>query len=405
MTSAPYDIAIIGGGIVGLATGLALSRSHPRIRLLLVEKESDWGAHQTGHNSGVLHSGIYYTPGSLKARFAREGNWAMVAFCREHGLPHEVCGKVIVATEPEELPLLDRLYQRGLENELTVSRLSAEELKAREPHVNGLAALLVPSAGITDYKRVAQKFAALLQEQGSDLRRNTRVEKLTPTADGITLGTTGGEFHSRFLVNCAGLHSDRIARLAGARTEAHIVPFRGEYYTLTPGKRALVTHLIYPVPNPAFPFLGVHFTRMIDGEIHAGPNAVLSLKREGYRKTDLALSDVADVATFGGFWRLAARHWREGAKEWTRSLSKAAFTRSLQRLIPEIRAEDLIPAGAGVRAQALLPDGRLVDDFLLVSGPNSLHVCNAPSPAATAALKIGEYVAKEVAARMALSST
>jgi L-2-hydroxyglutarate oxidase len=396
-SSTRYDIAILGGGIVGLATGLALSRNVPHARLLILEKESAWGYHQTGHNSGVIHSGIYYTPGSLKARLARDGNRAMVAFCQEHGIPHEVCGKVIVATEEAELPLLERLYERGIANGLEVCQMSAEALRAREPHVNGLAGLLVPSAGITDYQQVARTYARLLEEHGSELRLNARVTKLIPSAEGIALVTNDATFEAGFLVNCAGLHSDRVARMAGVSPPARIVPFRGEYYTLTPKRRDLVKHLIYPVPNPDFPFLGVHFTRMINGEVHAGPNAVLSLKREGYHKSDISLADFAEVATFPGFWRMAARNWREGAQEMVRSLRKAAFVRSLQRLIPEVQAEDLTPTEAGVRAQALLPNGKLVDDFLIVPGPNSIHVCNAPSPAATASLEIGRYIAAKIA--------
>ncbi len=392
-----YDIAIIGGGIVGLATGLALSQQRPDAHLLVLEKESAWGFHQTGHNSGVIHSGIYYAPGSLKARLAREGNRAMVAFCQEQGIPHEVCGKVIVATEEAERPLLDRLYERGLANGLEVCRLRGEELKEREPHVNGLAALLVLSTGIVDYKQVALAYARILQARGADLRLNARVEKIASLAEGVALETSGATFEARFLVNCAGLHSDRIARLAGVVPPARIVPFRGEYYTLTPERRSLVKHLIYPVPNPDFPFLGVHFTRMMNGEVHAGPNAVLSLKREGYHKTDLNLADSLEVAFYGGFWRLAARNWKEGTKEMIRSFRKAAFVRSLQCLIPEVRTEDLEPAEAGVRAQALRPDGKLVDDFLILPGPNAIHICNAPSPAATASLEIGRYVAAQVA--------
>ncbi|HLK59499.1 MAG TPA: L-2-hydroxyglutarate oxidase [Chthonomonadaceae bacterium] len=391
-----YDIAIVGGGIVGLATGLALQRQSPNLRLLLLEKEAEWAVHQTGHNSGVIHSGLYYAPGSLKARFAREGNRAMVAFCREQNIPYEVCGKVVVATEPEELPQLEKLYQRGLANELEVKRLEEEELKEIEPHVRGLAGLLVPSTGIVNYKQVAAAYARLLQAGGADLRLNHRVERVVADSAGVTLEAAGTTFEAKRLINCAGLQSDRVAKRAGAVLPARIVPFRGEYYTLKPEKRALVRNLIYPVPNPDFPFLGVHFTRMIDGEIHAGPNAVLSLKREGYHKTDFRLRDAVDTLTYGGFWRLAARNWREGAQEMWRSFSRAAFTRSLQRLIPEIRSEDLIPSPAGVRAQALLPDGKLADDFLIVAGQNTLHVCNAPSPAATASLEIGRYVAEQV---------
>ncbi|SRR5579884_56032 len=400
-TTPPFDFAIIGGGIVGLATGRALLHRFPGVRLLLIEKEARWAAHQTGHNSGVLHSGIYYKPGSLKARLAREGNAAMVAFCREQGIPHEVCGKVIVATEPHELPLLDNLFQRGLENGLDVVRIGPEALREIEPHAAGLAALHVKSAGIVDYRRVAETLAAQLAAQEAELRLNTRALRILPEAQGPVIETSQGAFAARFLINCAGLHSDRVARMGQVRTPMRIVPFRGEYYELTPEKRYLVKNLIYPVPNPAFPFLGVHFTRMIGGEVHAGPNAVLSLKREGYRKTDFAWRDLWEVMTFPGFWRLACRHLGEGLKEMRRSLSKAAFVRSLQRLVPEVRAEDLVESAAGVRAQALLPDGRLVDDFQILPGPKALHVCNAPSPAATASLKIGEVIADRACEQIA----
>lgn len=391
-----YDVAIIGGGIVGLATAFHLQRLRPQTKLLVLEKESDWAWHQTGHNSGVIHSGIYYTPGSLKARFARDGSRSMVAFCREHGIAHEVCGKVIVATEPEELPRLEALFTRGKENGLEVRRLTSEALAEREPHVHGLAALEVPSTGIADYRGVAHTVARLLAQQGADLRLKTKVEQVRSTSDGVTLITSDQSFETGFVVNCTGLQSDRTARKAGASLSAHIVPFRGEYYTLTPEARHLVRHLIYPAPNPNFPFLGVHYTRMVNGEIHAGPNAVLSLKREGYHKTDFSLIDSVETFTFSGFWRLAARHWREGMREFKRSLSKPAFVRSLQRLIPEIRSEHLEVSPAGVRAQALLPTGKLVDDFLIVPGARALHVCNAPSPAATASLEIGCYVAQQV---------
>lgn len=393
-----YDFAIIGGGIVGLSVGMALGKRYPDCKILLLEKESQWAFHQTGNNSGVIHSGVYYKPGSFKAKFCREGCQSMVEFCQEHKIPHEVCGKVIVATEEKELPLLENLYQRGLQNGIPVTRITAEQVKEYEPYVNSLAGIRVHSTGIADYKKVAQKYAELIQQQGGDLRLNTRVLKIKNTAQGQVIETNQGDFSSRFVVNCAGLQSDRVAKLGGVDPQAKIVPFRGEYYELTPEKRYLVKGLIYPVPNPDFPFLGVHFTRMIDGTVHAGPNAVLSLKREGYKKTDFDPRDFAEVMTFPGFWKLAAKHYDEGFKEMVRSFSKAAFVRSLQRLIPDVQMEDVIPTHAGVRAQALMDDGRLVDDFLIIPGERSIHVCNAPSPAATSSIEIGKAVAAQIPA-------
>jgi len=391
-----YDFTIVGGGIVGLAVGKALVERYPGRSVLVLEKERAWAAHQTGRNSGVIHSGIYYKPGSAKARLARAGNRAIVAFCEQHGIPYRLCGKLIVATDPAELPLLENLHRRGLDNGLEVRRIGPAELREIEPHAAGLAALHVPSTGIVDYRAVAAAFVRLIAQAGGELRLGARVEHIREQADGVAIETGCGTFRTRFLVNCAGLHSDRLAALSGVRSEAKIVPFRGEYYELTPDKRHLVKGLIYPVPNPDFPFLGVHFTRMINGEVHAGPNAVLSLKREGYRKTDFDLRDWADVMAYPGFWRLAGRNLGDGVKEIVRSLSKAAFVRSLQRLVPEVRSEDLIPSPAGVRAQALLRDGRLVDDFLVVPGRRSLHVCNAPSPAATASIEIGRSIVGQI---------
>jgi L-2-hydroxyglutarate oxidase len=307
-----------------------------------------------------------------------------------------VCGKVVVATEPHELPLLDNLYQRGLTNGLDVQKIGPQELKEIEPHVKGLAGICVPSTGVVNYQRVSETFTNLIKAQGGELRLNTRVEKLIPSAHGIAIESTQGTFQTRFLINCAGLHSDRVARLGQVKTGMKIVPFRGEYYELKPEKRYLVKNLIYPVPNPNFPFLGVHFTRMIGGEIHAGPNAVLSLKREGYKKTDFDWRDFVEVMTYPAFWKLAANYWRDGFDEIVRSLSKAAFVRSLQRLIPEIQADDIVPAPAGVRAQALMDDGRLMDDFLIIPGHHSVHVCNAPSPAATASIQIGRAVVAQL---------
>lgn len=399
-----YDFAIIGGGIVGLSTGLALGQRYPDSKILVLEKEKSWAHHQTGNNSGVIHSGIYYKPGSFKAKFSREGSRSMVEFCQTHGIAHEVCGKVIVATEDKELPLLENLYKRGLENGLNVTKISAEEVKEIEPHVSCLAGIRVPTTGIVDYKQVCQKYAELIQSQGGELRLNTKVEKILETPQGSVLETNNGSFETRFVINCAGLHSDRVAKLGHVNPKAKIVPFRGEYYELVPEKRYLVKTLIYPVPNPNFPFLGVHFTRMIDGSVHAGPNAVLSFKREGYRKIDFDLRDFAEVMTYPGLWKLAAKHGNEGIKEIIRSFSKAAFVHSLQKLIPEVQAEDLVPTHSGVRAQALMDDGTLVDDFLIVNGQNAMHVCNAPSPAATASLEIGKAIALAVSEKQHLQA-
>lgn len=391
-----YDFAIVGGGIVGLSVGLAIGQRYPQARILVLEKESEWAFHQTGNNSGVIHSGIYYKPGSFKAKFCRDGAQSMVAFCQQHQLPYEVCGKVIVATAEKELPLLENLYQRGLGNGIQVARITAAEVKAIEPHVNCLAGVRVFSTGITNYQQVCLKYVELIGQQGGDLRLNTRVVQILDTPEGKVLETTQGAFTASFVINCAGLYSDRIAKLDQVNPHAKIVPFRGEYYELVPEKRYLVNTLIYPVPNPAFPFLGVHFTKMIDGSVHAGPNAVLSLKREGYKKTDFDLHDFAEVMTYPAFWKLASRFADEGIKEIIRSFSKAVFVQSLQRLIPEVQMEDVVPTHAGVRAQALMDNGNLVDDFLILKGENSIHICNAPSPAATASLEIGRAVATQV---------
>lgn len=391
-----YDFAIIGGGIVGLATGMALVEKYPHARLIVLEKESSLAYHQTGHNSGVIHSGIYYKPGSLKAKLCREGSQSIVEFCQKYNIAHEVCGKVIVATQEKELPLLENLYQRGLENNLKVAKITAEQVKEIEPYVTCLAGIQVFTTGIVDYRQVCQKYGELIQSQGGEISLGTKVEKIIQTDKSQILETNKGTFETKFTINCAGLYSDRIAQLTNANPEAKIIPFRGEYYELVPEKRYLVKGLIYPVPNPAFPFLGVHFTRMIDGSVHAGPNAVLSLKREGYKKTDFDLRDFSEIIAYPGLWKLAAKYADEGIQEIIRSFSKAAFVRSLQQLIPEVQAEDVVPAGAGVRAQALMNDGKLVDDFLIIEAKNTLHVCNAPSPAATSSIEIGKAIAQKV---------
>jgi L-2-hydroxyglutarate oxidase len=399
-----YDFAIIGGGIVGLATAHAIQLWHPGAKLTVLEKESDWARHQTGHNSGVIHSGIYYKPGSLKARLCRAGNRSMVQFCRDHGIEFDICGKVIVATDNKELPQLDGLYQRGLQNKLHVKRIGPAELREIEPHVRGLGAIRVFDAGIVDYKAVCQTLAYLLTVSGCALRLRHRVTSVTQTAGQVDVIAGDAEFNARYVINCAGLHSDRIASLSGAEPGVKIVPFRGEYFELRPARRHLVQHLIYPVPNPDFPFLGVHYTRMVGGRVEAGPNAVLALAREGYRKTDLNLADLSETLGFSGFRKLSRRYWKEGIQEMWRSVSKGAFVRNLQQLIPEITAADLEPAPAGVRAQALSADGSLVDDFHIVSDRRCLHVCNAPSPAATASLEIGKHIAGLLTPHMARDS-
>ncbi len=385
-----YDYAIVGGGIVGLATAMTLLRSQPGARVVALEKEQDIAQHQTGRNSGVIHSGIYYKPGSLKASMARAGIRSMREFCATHDIEHDICGKLIVATHERELPLLENLRHRGIQNGLSVEKISVERARELEPHVRCLAAIRVPSTGIVSYRAVARKYAELIQEAGGELRFTTEVKRVAEADGAQVIETNRGEVHANFVINCGGLHSDRIAKASGCDPGAQIVPFRGEYYQLVPAKRHLVRNLVYPVPDPAFPFLGVHFTRMIDGTVHAGPNAVLALHREGYRKSDICFRDLLETLTFSGFRKLAAKHWAEGWREMARSFSKTAFVRSLQKMIPEVTERDVVPCAAGVRAQALHPDGTLVDDFLIVRGRNSLHVCNAPSPAATASLEIGE---------------
>jgi L-2-hydroxyglutarate oxidase len=391
-----YDFAIVGGGIVGLSVGKALLERSPDARVLVIEKENHWAAHQTGHNSGVIHSGIYYKPGSYKARFAIEGSRLIPEFCAEHGIEHDVCGKIIVATEQYELPLLDNLLKRGFAHGLPVRKIGPEEIRQIEPHCAGIAGIEVKSTGIANFKKVAATYAKIIRENEGELKLGCEVLGIRRNGNGSVLETTAGPIHARFIVNCGGLHCDRIAIMDKVDPQAKIVPFRGEYFELTPQKRYLVKNLIYPVPNPEFPFLGVHFTRMTDGNIHCGPNAVLALKREGYTWGDISIGDMWDSLTYKGFWALAKRNFGEGMKEVYRSFSKKAFTKTLQRLIPEVQEDDLVPSHAGVRAQALMPDGKMVDDFLIVRGENSVHVCNAPSPAATASIPIGRAVAAQL---------
>ena len=398
MTDSRHNVTIIGGGIVGLAVALALTKRFPRLRLLLLEKENHVGQHQSSHNSGVIHSGIYYRPGSLKAKLCVEGARAMVEFCRAHGIPHQVCGKVIVATHEDEVPRLDELRRRGEANGLTgVRSIGPEQLREIEPHASGLRALVVPSTGITDYAAVCAKYAELVQAQGGVILTSTAVTGLRQLASEIMVETNGRAFSTSYLINCAGLFSDRISRMAGEEPDVMIVPFRGEYHDLVPERSSLVRALIYPVPQPRFPFLGVHFTRRISGSVSAGPNAVLALRREGYRHTDFNLRDMASSVMFPGFWRMAARHWRSGLDEFRRSFSKSELVRALQRLVPEVQEKDLVPGGSGVRAQALKRDGTLADDFQFVPSGTLLHVLNVPSPAATASLPIGRAIGEMAA--------
>jgi L-2-hydroxyglutarate oxidase LhgO len=393
MSTRRYDVVIVGGGIVGLSVALEITRRFPRLRLLLLEKEDRVARHQSGHNSGVIHSGIYYKPGSLKARLCVEGAHAMVQFCRDHGVPHEICGKVIVATSEDEFPRLEELRRRAEANGVAgVQAIGPEQLREIEPHARGLRALLVPSTGITDYSAVCGKYVELIQAQGGTISLSTAVTNLRSFSGDVLVETNGPEFSAANLINCAGLYSDRICRMAGEKPEVTIVPFRGEYYDLVPERAALVRSLIYPVPDPQFPFLGVHFTRRINGTVDAGPNAVFAFRREGYRRTDFNLNELAAALAFPGFWWMAARNWRSGLEEFQRSFSKPVFVRALQRLLPEVREEDLIPGGAGVRAQAVKRDGTLVDDFLFMPSGKMLHVLNVPSPAATASLPIGRAI-------------
>jgi L-2-hydroxyglutarate oxidase len=400
--SGTRDVAVIGGGIVGVATALALRRM-TRATVTVLEAESRLATHQTGRNSGVIHAGLYYKPGSLKARNCTAGREALYRYCAEHGVLAERCGKLVVATTSEELPALDELERRGRANGLRgLRRLSAGELGEVEPQVRGLAGLLVPETGIVDYAQVTAALAGDLRRLDGEVRTDARFLSLARSGSDTVLSTASGEVRCRFVIACAGLQADRVARRCGVDPGVRIVPFRGEYWELAPERRGLVRNLIYPVPDPRFPFLGVHFTRKISGAVEAGPNAVLALRREGYRRTSFSLRDTAAVLSAPAFWRLAARYWRTGMAEMWRSASRRAFARALQRLVPEVTAADLRPGGAGVRAQALDDAGNLLDDFHIVEADRQLHVLNAPSPAATASLAIGEHLARLAAERWSL---
>jgi len=387
---------VVGGGIVGLATARQLALDYPHATVTVLEKEDRVAAHQTGHNSGVIHAGVYYKPGSLKAVLCRAGAASMVEFCREQDIPYQVCGKLIVATSEAELPRLHALHERAVANELPARLIGPGAVRELEPDVSAVEALHVASTGIVDYRQVASRLADLVQKAGGTVRLGARVTGLQPDGQAVVVNTTIGAFRADYLVNCAGLHADRVARLAGLHPPARIVPFRGEYHSLRTSAEGLVRGLIYPVPDPRFPFLGVHLTRMIDGSVHAGPNAVLATAREGYSWGRFQARDVAEVATYPGLWRLARRHFRYGLTEVRRSLSRRRFAQSLARLVPAITADDIVPAGAGVRAQAIAPDGSLVDDFLILHARRQVHVLNAPSPAATSSLEIAKHIAAQL---------
>ncbi len=397
--AAQYDLTIIGGGILGLATALKITAAHPNIRLLLLEKEAQLARHQTGNNSGVIHSGLYYRPGSLKAQSCVGGRTELIAFCQANNIPYEICGKVVVATSEAELPRLEELHRRGLANSLKgMEIIGPERLKEIEPHASGIKALYVPETGIVDYRKVAAAYGEKVRDANGDIRLGQKVVGILERGAEIILKTSGGDYRTKHLINCGGLQSDIVAQMMGGKNhdsqgeEHRIIPFRGEYYKIAPAREHLVKNLIYPVPDPTFPFLGVHFTRMARGGVEAGPNAVFAYAREGYSHSDINLSDLWRTVSFKGFWAITGKYWQTGFGELYRSLSKKAFVQALQKLLPEIGANDLVPGGAGVRAQAVSASGALVDDFVIKESQSAIHVLNAPSPGATASLAIGQSI-------------
>ncbi len=399
-TTKIYDAAIIGGGIVGAATAMQILKNK-NLSLIIIEAEEKLSAHQTGNNSGVIHSGLYYKPGSLKAKNCVEGRESMYRFCEENNIAHDRCGKVVVAVNENEIPFLDELESRGKANGLIgIKRLRGEEIKEYEPHAAGIAGLYVPETGIVDYVQVTEAYAKIIREQGGEIKTSSKFLKLKKDDSHFVLETTSGEIHCKFLINCGGLYSDRIAKLCGVEPNLLIIPFRGEYYEIKPERKYLIKNLLYPVPDPKFPFLGVHFTRMINGGVEAGPNAVLAFKREGYSNRDFSGKDMSQMFLYPGFWMMASKHYKMGINEFVRSFSKKRFVNALQKLIPEIREEDIHPGGAGVRAQALETTGKLVDDFRIVESEKMVHVLNAPSPAATASISIGSTIAELVLNKM-----
>jgi (S)-2-hydroxyglutarate dehydrogenase len=393
-----YDVVIIGGGIVGLASAYSILKSNPHFKLAVLEKEDALAAHQTGHNSGVIHSGIYYKPGSLKAQNCIQGYQMLLDFCDQNNIPYDLCGKLIVATEPWELPLLENIYNRGIENGLTkIKYIEQADIANYEPHMRGIRAVHVPYTGIIDYTEVCIKLGEWVTKWGGDIFTNHKAEDIIEHENTIEVHTAQRTIETKLLVNCAGLYCDKVAQMAGEKIDTRIIPFRGEYYMLKPEKRYLVKNLIYPVPDPNFPFLGVHFTRMIDGGVEAGPNAVFAFKREGYHKSDVDFAELMESLTWPGFQKVAAKYWKTGVGEFYRSFSKTAFTNALRKFIPEVTEDDLVTAEAGVRAQACDKEGGLLDDFKIIEKPKAIHILNAPSPAATSSLSIGATIAQMVA--------
>lgn len=396
-----YDVIIVGGGIVGLATALRLKEQNQALKVLLLEKEKEVAAHQTGHNSGVIHSGLYYKPNSLKATNCIRGYKMLIDFCEKEGVKYELCGKIVVATEEAQIPILNTLFERGNQNGLGgLKKISIGEMKEIEPHVKGIEGIWVPQTGIIDYKDVSVKYAEKIQKLGGEINLGEKVEKITESKGISIIQTTKATYETKLVVNCAGLYSDKVAQMTEKDPiNLRITPFRGEYYEIKPEKQYLVRNLIYPVPDPNFPFLGVHFTRMIHGGVEAGPNAVMAFRREGYKKLDINFKELFETLTWPGFQKVAAKYWQTGLGEMYRSFSKSAFTKALQALIPEIQENDLIPGGAGVRAQACDRDGGLLDDFSIIENSQAINVCNAPSPAATSSLSIGQTVSELVLKR------
>ena len=387
-----YDYLIVGGGIVGISTAWQLAQRYSDKQIMVVEKESHFAGHQTGHNSGVIHAGVYYQPGSLKADFCRRGNEATIKFCQEHDIPYEQCGKLLVATDQNEYTLMEKLFERARENQIEVEWLNREQLTEREPNISGLGAFFVKRTGIVDYCKVTEKMAELFKHQGGRVRLDCEVLGLEENDTGIRVHTSLEDIDTRFLITCSGLMADRLVKMLGIRPDFQIIPFRGEYFQLPPEKNNIINHLIYPIPDPDMPFLGVHLTRMIDGTVTVGPNAVLGLKREGYKKTDVSFHDIKEMATFSGFWKVMQQNLKAGLSEFKNSIFKSGYLELVRKYCPQVKLSDLTPYPAGVRAQAVAPDGTLIHDFLFVNTQRTFHVCNAPSPAATSAIPIGEYI-------------
>ena len=391
-----YDYLIVGGGIVGISTAWQLLQRYPNKRILVLEKESHYAGHQTGHNSGVIHAGVYYQPGSLKADFCRRGNQATIKFCLEHDIPYEQCGKLLVATNQNEYFLMEKLFERAEENRIEVEWLDREQLKKREPNISGLGAFFVPQTGIVNYRKITNKMADLFKARGGEVRLYCEVLGLEEKSNGLRVRTYQAEFKTRYLIACSGLMADRLVKMLGIQPDFQIIPFRGEYFQLPPHKSNIINHLIYPIPDPEMPFLGVHLTRMIDGTVTVGPNAVLGFKREGYQKTDVSFRDIKEMATFSGFWKVMQQNLKAGLSEFKNSIFKGGYLELVRKYCPQVTISDLTPYPAGVRAQAVAKDGTLIHDFLFVNTQRTFHVCNAPSPAATSAIPIGAHIVDKV---------